>query len=63
MDDRRLLKRIMVETVEIPGRCVQRGKENAWTDCVADDLGLFGIVDGEGGRTRQVVENDDERRS
>ena len=34
-------------TLENPGRRGRGGKEKEWTDCVADDLRLFGIEDGE----------------
>ena len=45
MDNRRLLRRIMVGTLENPGRRGRGGKEKEWTDCVADDPRLFGIGD------------------
>ena len=51
MDNRRLPRRIMVRTIENPGRRGRGGKEKEWTDCVADDLRLFGIGDGEGWKT------------
>ena len=47
MDNRRLPRRIMMGTLESPGRHGRGGKEKEWTDCVADDLRLFGIGDGE----------------
>ena len=34
-----------------PGRRGRGGKEEEWTDCVADDLRLFGIGDGEEWKT------------
>ena len=51
MDNRRLPRRIMVGTLENPGQRGRGGKEKEWTDCVADDLRLFGIWDGEGWKT------------
>ena len=51
MDDHRLPRRIMVGALENPGRRGRGGKEREWTDCVADDLRLFGIGDGEGWKT------------
>ena len=51
MDNRRLPRRIMVGTLDNPGRRGRGGKEKEWTDCVADDLRLFGIGDGEGWKT------------
>ena len=51
MDNRRLPRRIMVETLENPGWRGRGGKEKEWTDCEADDLRLFGIGDGEGWKT------------
>ena len=51
MDNRRLPKRIMVGTLENPDQCGRGGKEKEWTDCVADDLRLLGIGDGEGWKT------------
>ena len=51
MDNRRLPRRIMVRTIENPGRRGRGGKEKEWTDCVADNLGLLGIGDGKGWKT------------
>ena len=51
MDARRLPRRIMVGTLENPGRRGRGGKEKEWTGCVADDLRLFEIGDGEGWKT------------
>ena len=51
MDNRKLPRRIMVGTLENPGRHGRGGKEKEWTDCVTDDLRLFGIGDGEGWKT------------
>lgn len=49
MGDRRLTKRIMVETLEKPGcRGWGKHKEKEWKDCVADDFLMFGIGDGYG---------------
>ena len=48
MDKRRLPRRIMMGTLENPGRRKRGGKEKEWTDCVADDLRLFGIGNGKG---------------
>ena len=63
MDNHKLPRRIMVGTLENPGRRVRECKEKEWTDCVADDQRLFGIGDGEGwetvaldpGKWREVV--------
>ena len=35
----------------MPGRRGWGGKEKEWTDCLADDLRMFGIEGGEGWRT------------
>ena len=51
MDDRRLRKWIMAGALEMPGRRGRGGKEKEWTDCLADDLRMFGIGGGEGWRT------------
>ena len=51
MDNRRLPRRIMMGTLENPGRRGRGGKEKEWTDCVADDLRLFGIGEGDGWET------------
>ena len=51
MDDRRLPKCIMVGTLEKLARRGRGSKEKEWTDCVADDLRLFEIGDGEGWKT------------
>ena len=45
MDNRRL------GTLENPGRRGRGSKEKEWTDCVVDDLRLFGIGDGKGWKT------------
>ena len=51
MDDRRLPKRIMSGALEKPGRRGRGGKKKEWTDCLADDLRMFGIGGSEGWRT------------
>ena len=51
MDNRRLPIRIMVGTLENPGRRGRGCKEIEWLDCVADDFRLFGIGNGEGLKT------------
>ena len=48
MNNRRLPGRIMVGTLENPGRRGMGGREKDWTDCVADDLRLIGNGDKEG---------------
>ena len=48
-------RRIMAGTLENPGRRGRGGKEKEWTDCMADDLRLFGIGDGEGWKTVALV--------
>ena len=45
------IAQIMVGTLENPGRRGRGGKEKERTDCVADDLWLFGIRDREVWRT------------
>ena len=44
MSDHRLPKRVMSGELENAGKCGPGGKEKDWTDCVADDLRLFGIT-------------------
>ena len=44
-------RRIMVGTLENLGLRGRGCKEKEWTDCVADDLRLFGIGDEEGWKT------------
>ena len=44
MGDKRLPKRVMSGELENAGKRGQGGKEKKWTDCVADDLRLFGIT-------------------
>ena len=44
MGDHRLPKRIMSGELENAGKRGPGGKEKEWTDCVADDLGLFGVT-------------------
>ncbi|CAM9451335.1 unnamed protein product, partial [Ascophyllum nodosum] len=44
MGDHRLPKRVMSGELENAGKCGPGGKEKEWTDCVADDLRLFGIT-------------------
>ena len=51
MDNRRLPRRIMVRILENPGWRGRGGKEKEWTDCIADDLWLFGIGVEEGWKT------------
>ena len=48
MGDHRLPKRVMSGELEKVGRHGPEGKEKEWTDCVADDLWLFGITRGTG---------------
>ena len=44
-DHNRLPKRVMSEELENAGkRGGPGGKEKEWTDCVADDLRLFGVT-------------------
>ena len=42
--DHRLPKRVMSGELEKSGKCGTRLKEKEWTDCVAEDRGLFGIT-------------------
>ena len=42
MGDNRLPKRVMSGELENAGKCGPGGREKEWTDCVADDLRLFG---------------------
>ena len=51
MGNCRLLKRIMVGTLANPDKRGQGVKEKECTDCVADDLRLFRIGDGERWKT------------
>ena len=44
MGDHRLPKRVMSGELENAGKRGPGGKEKKWTDCVADDLGLFGVT-------------------
>ena len=44
MGDHRLPKRVVSGELENAGKRGPRGKEKEWTDCVADDLRLFGIT-------------------
>ena len=44
MGDHRLPKRVMSGEVENAGKRGPGGKEKEWTDCVADDLRLFGVT-------------------
>ena len=44
MGDHRLPKRVMSGELENSGKRGPEGKEKDWTDCVADDLRLFGIT-------------------
>ena len=44
MGDNRFLKRVMSGELESAGKRGPGGKEKEWTDCVADDLRLFGIT-------------------
>ena len=44
MGDHSLPKRAMSGELENAGKRGPRGKEKEWTDCVADDLRLFGIT-------------------
>ena len=46
-----IVKQIMTGTLEMPGRCGWGYKKKEWLDCVADDLRIFSIGDGEGLRT------------
>ena len=44
MGDNRLPKRVMSRELEDAGKHGPGGKGKEWTDCVADDLRLFGIT-------------------
>ena len=44
MGDHRFPKRVMPGELENAGKRGPGGKEKEWTDCVADDLRLFGIT-------------------
>ena len=44
MGDNRLPKRVMSGELKNAGKRGPGGKEKEWTDCVADDLRLFGIT-------------------
>ena len=44
MGDNRLPKRVMSGELENAGKRGPGGKEKEWTDCVADDLRLFGVT-------------------
>ena len=44
MGDHRLPKRVMSGELENAGKRGLGGKEKEWTDCVPDDLRLFGIT-------------------
>ena len=44
MGDHRLPKRVMSEELENAGKRGPGGEEKEWTDCVADDLRLFGVT-------------------
>ena len=44
MGDHRLPKRVMSGEFENAGKRGPGGKEKEWTDCVADDLRLFGVT-------------------
>ena len=44
MGDQRLPKRVMSGELENGGKREPGGKEKEWTDCVADDLRLFGVT-------------------
>ena len=43
MGDHRLPKRVMSGELKNAGKRGPGGKEKEWTDCVADDLRLFGV--------------------
>ena len=45
MGDHRLPKRVMSGELENAGKRGPGGKEKEWTDCVADDLRLFGVTE------------------
>ena len=44
MGDHRLPKRVMAGELENAGKRGPEGEEKEWTDCVAEDLRLFGIT-------------------
>ena len=44
MGDHRLPKRVVSEELENAGKRKPWGKDKEWTDCVAEDLRLFGIT-------------------
>ena len=44
MGDHRLPKRVISEELENAGRRGPGGKEKEWTNCVAEDRRLFGIM-------------------
>ena len=44
MGDDGLPKRVMSGELETAGKRGPEGKEKEWTDCVADDLRLFGVT-------------------
>ena len=44
MGDHRLPKRVMSGELENAGKRGPGGKEKEWTDCMADDLRLFGVT-------------------
>ena len=44
MGDHRLPKRVMSGELENAGKRGSGGKEKEWTDCVGDDLRLFGVT-------------------
>ena len=44
MGDHRLPRRVMSRELENAGKRGPGGKEKEWTDCVAEDLRLFGIT-------------------
>ena len=44
MGDHRLPKRVMPGKLENAGKRGPGGKEKKWTDCVAEDLRLFGTT-------------------
>ena len=46
MGDHRFPKRVMPGEIENAWKRGPVGKEKEWTDCVADDLRLFGITAG-----------------
>ena len=48
MGDDGLPKRVISGELENAGKRGPGGKEKEWTDCVADDLRLFGVARGTG---------------